>query len=96
MATSSIAQRWRLDGQVAFVTGGGGGIGRAIALGLAEAGADIAIFEIVPERAAETAERVRELGRRALPLPGDAMDMEAIRTAIVETDSHFGRIDISR
>ena len=94
MTGNSLAQRWRLDGQVAFVTGGGGGIGRAIVLGLAEAGADIAIFEIVPERAAETAERVRGLGRKALPLPGDAMDAEAIRTAIAATDAHFGQIDI--
>lgn len=89
-----LSARWRLDGQVAFVTGGGGGIGRAIALSLAEAGADVAIFEIVPERAEETAERVRELGREALPLPGDAMDAGAIRAAIAETDTRLGRLDI--
>jgi NAD(P)-dependent dehydrogenase (short-subunit alcohol dehydrogenase family) len=89
-----LAERWRLDGQVAFVTGGGGGIGRAIALALAEAGADVAIFEIVPERAEETAERVRELGRQALPLPGDAMDSDAVRAAVAATDAAFGRLDI--
>ena len=86
--------RGRLDGQVAFVTAGGGGIGRAIALGLAEAGADVAVFEIVPERAKETAARIRELGREALAIPGDAMDAEAIRTAIAATDARFGRLDI--
>ena len=89
-----MTERWRLDGQVALVTGGGGGIGRAIALRLAEAGADIAVFEVVPERAEEVAARVRELGRRALALPGDAMDAEAIRAAIARTDAEFGRIDI--
>ncbi len=89
-----MTERWRLDGQVAFVTGGGGGIGRAIALRLAEAGADIALFEVVPERAEEVAARVRELGRRTLALPGDAMDAEAIRAAIARTDAEFGRIDI--
>lgn len=87
-------QRGRLDGQVAFVTAGGGGIGRAIALGLAEAGADVAVFEIVPERAEETAARIRELGRQALAIPGDAMDAEAIRAAIAATDAQFGRLDI--
>ena len=87
-------QRGRLDGQVAFVTAGGGGIGRAIALGLAEAGADVAVFEIVPERAEEIAARIRELGRQALAIPGDAMDAEAIRAAIAATDAQFGRLDI--
>ncbi len=87
-------QRGRLDGQVAFVTAGGGGIGRAIALGLAEAGADVAVFEIVPERAEETAARIRELGREALAIPGDAMEAEAIRAAIAATDARFGRLDI--
>lgn len=86
--------RGRLDGQVAFVTAGGGGIGRAIALGLAEAGANVAVFEIVPERAEETAARIRELGRQALAIPGDAMDAEAIRAAIAATDERFGRLDI--
>ena len=58
-----------LTDQVAIVTGGGGGIGRAIALAYAEAGADVVIADIVPERCEETAARVREFGRRALPRP---------------------------
>lgn len=94
MTDSSIAERWRLDGKVALVTGGGGGIGRAIALCLAEAGADVAIFEIIPERAEETAARVRELGRRALALPGDAMDSGAIRAAVAATDERLGGLNI--
>lgn len=89
-----MIERGRLDGQVAFVTGGGGGIGRAIALGLAEAGAAVAVFDIIPERCAETAERIAELGSSALALPGDAMDSEALRSAIAATDARFGRLDI--
>ncbi|GHA05018.1 SDR family NAD(P)-dependent oxidoreductase [Novosphingobium arvoryzae] len=89
-----MTERGRLDGQVAFVTGAGGGIGRAIALGLAAAGADVALFEIIPERAEETAARIAELGRQALVLPGDAMDTEALRSAIAATDAAFGRLDI--
>ncbi len=86
--------RLSLAGQAAFVTGGGGGIGRAIAIRLAEAGADVAVFDIIPERAEEAAERVREAGRQALAIPGDAMDSEAIRAGIAATDARFGRLDI--
>lgn len=89
-----MTERGRLDGQIAFVTGAGGGIGRAIALGLAVAGADVALFEIIPERAEETAARIAELGRQALVLPGDAMDADALRSAIAATDARFGRLDI--
>ena len=89
-----MTDRSRLDGQVAFVTGGGGGIGRAIALRLAEAGAHVAIFEVFAERAEEAAERVRERGVEALALPGDAMDTEALRAAITATEARFGRLDI--
>jgi NAD(P)-dependent dehydrogenase (short-subunit alcohol dehydrogenase family) len=83
-----------LTDQVAVITGGGGGIGRAIALSLASVGADIVIADIVPERCEETAARVRELGRRALGVPTDVLDSNQIRTLIEGADGHFGRIDI--
>ncbi|WP_226019015.1 SDR family NAD(P)-dependent oxidoreductase [Novosphingobium sp. FKTRR1] len=89
-----MTERGRLDGQVAFITGGGGGIGRGIALRLAEAGAAVAVFDIIPERCAETADRIGELGGAALVLPGDAMDTDALRAAIAATDARFGRLDI--
>lgn len=84
----------RLTGQVAVVTGGGAGIGRACALRLAEFGADIVIAEVIPERAEETAERVRALGRRALAVNTDMMDVNAVRQMIARADAEFGRIDI--
>ena len=83
-----------LSGQVAIITGGGGGIGRAIALSLAEAGADIVIADIAPERCAEVADRVRAMGRRALPCPTDVTDTDQIRDTIAAADREFGRIDI--
>lgn len=89
-----MSDRIRLDGQTAFVTGGGGGIGRGIALGLAEAGANVAILDIFPERAEEAAARVREHGAKALALPADVMDTDALRAAIAATDAEFGRLDI--
>ena len=84
----------RLDGQAAFVTGGGGGIWRAIAIRLAQAGADVAIFDIFPERAEEAAARVREQGRQAIPIVGDVMDSAALRSAIDKAAATFGRLDI--
>jgi NAD(P)-dependent dehydrogenase (short-subunit alcohol dehydrogenase family) len=88
MSGPSLADR------VAIVTGGGGGIGRAIALAFAEAGADIVIADIVPERCEEVAVRVRELGRRALPVPTDVTDTAQIAAMVEQADAAFGRIDI--
>ncbi len=84
----------RLDGQVAIVTGGGGGLGRAIALALAERGADIAIVEIIPERADEATARIREMGRTALPVVADVSAAVAVRDMVAAVDARFGRIDI--
>jgi NAD(P)-dependent dehydrogenase (short-subunit alcohol dehydrogenase family) len=83
-----------LTDQVAVVTGGGGGIGRAIALALAAVGADVVIGDIVPERCEETAQRIRELGRRALPVPMDVTDTDQVRGLIERTAGEFGRLDI--
>ncbi len=83
-----------LSGQVAVVTGGGGGIGRAIALGLAQAGVDIVIVEIDPARADEVAASVKGLGRQALPIVLDVMDAVRLREAIVHAGVQMGRIDI--
>src|ERR1700749_1548043 len=83
-----------LTDQVAVVTGGGGGIGRACALRFAEFGADVVIADIIPERCEETAERVRALGRRALPYPTDVMITYQIRAMIAATDKTFGLLDI--
>ena len=83
-----------LKGQCAIVTGGGAGIGRAIALALAGAGADIVIADIVPERSAEVAERVRELGATPLPHPTDMADVEAVRAMVEAASDKFGRVDI--
>ena len=83
-----------LTDQVAVVTGGGGGIGRGIALAMAKAGAHVVIADISPDRCEETAARVRELGRRALPYPTDVMQTDQIRAMIEATKAEFGRLDI--
>lgn len=83
-----------LTGQVAFVTGGGGGIGRAIALCMADMGADIAIVEAVPERCEQVREMVEARGRRALCIPGNVMDVDALQDAVARAADTFGRLDV--
>ena len=85
---------FHLTDQVAIVTGGGGGLGRAIALALASVGADIAIADMVPERCEETVKRIGELGRRALPIPVDVRETDQVRAMVDKTAEHFDRIDI--
>jgi 2-hydroxycyclohexanecarboxyl-CoA dehydrogenase len=88
------AERADLDGQAAIVTGGGQGIGRGIALALAEAGADVAIFDLDAGIAGETAGAVRKQGRRALALEVDVTDMARVERATGEVVSAFGRLDV--
>jgi NAD(P)-dependent dehydrogenase (short-subunit alcohol dehydrogenase family) len=83
-----------LTDQVAVVIGGGGGIGRAIALKLAAVGADVVIGDIVPERCEETVARILELGRAAQGVPTDVTDTNQIRALIDGASARFGRIDI--
>ena len=84
----------RLDGQVAIVTGGGGGIGRAIALALAERGADVAVVDIVPERTEEVTARLQDMGRTGFPQVTDMADAAAVGEMVAAVDGRFGRIDI--
>ena len=83
-----------LTDQVAIVTGGGGGIGRGIALGLADVGADVVIADIEPTRCEEAAEQVRARGRKALAVVTDVMDTDQIRAMVAKADETFGRVDI--
>ena len=70
-------QLFSLQGQVAFVTGAGSGIGQAIAVGLAEAGADVACFDLPGSPGiASTVERIQALGRRALALSGTVTERQ--------------------
>ncbi|MEM7019053.1 MAG: SDR family oxidoreductase [Pseudomonadota bacterium] len=75
----AILERFRLDGQVAVVTGGGRGIGEGLALGLAEAGADVVVAARRTEEVDAVAEKIRALGRRALAVTCDVMEIEQVQ-----------------
>jgi NAD(P)-dependent dehydrogenase (short-subunit alcohol dehydrogenase family) len=90
----STLDKFRLDGHVAVVTGGGRGIGRAIALGLAEAGADVVLAARRTDEINAVAEEVKALGRRGLGVTTDMMDMDAIENLAEETVKQMGKLSI--
>jgi len=83
-----------LDGLAAVVTGGGGGIGQGIALGFARFGADVAVLDVVPERAERTATLITDMGRDALGIVADVMDADQVRAGIERAAAKFGRLDV--
>ena len=83
-----------LEGKVALVTGASSGIGEAIALSLAQAGATVAVSARRAERLAGLVERIEAAGAKGLALPGDmTVEADAIK-AVEDTVAAFGRIDI--
>lgn len=84
-----------LNGQVAVVTGGSRGIGRAIAVTLAKAGADVVIFYAGNQTAAEeTVSLIHETGQKGLAMKVDVSDAEQVNSSIKEVLQSFGKIDI--
>lgn len=86
--------RFDLTGQVALVTAAARGLGRAISLALADAGADIALGLRDVMSGGELAEQIRAMGRQVLPLQMDMTCMEQIFRAVDDVAAHFGKIDI--
>ena len=83
-----------LSGRVALVTGAAQGMGRAMALALAEAGADLLIADINSEGVNATATSIGKLGRRAHAVTCDVTSIEQIRAMFGELDREFGRLDV--
>jgi 2-deoxy-D-gluconate 3-dehydrogenase len=90
----SVLDKLRLDGKVAIMTGAGRGLGREMALALAEAGADIVAAARTPAQLDETAAFVRAQGRRCLVIPTDVTDSTGVNTMVDATIAECGRIDI--
>jgi 2-deoxy-D-gluconate 3-dehydrogenase len=83
-----------LTDKIALVTGASRGIGRAIALGFAEAGADVAVAARTEGDLETLAKEIDAIGRKALVLPTDVRDRAAIQEMFDKTVEHFGRLDI--
>jgi NAD(P)-dependent dehydrogenase (short-subunit alcohol dehydrogenase family) len=86
--------RFDLTGRVAVVTGGGTGIGRGTALLLADRGADVVLAGRRPEPLESTADEIRAIGRRALPVPCDVTSAEACQRLVDATIAELDRVDI--
>ncbi|MEA2693742.1 MAG: hypothetical protein QOJ16_3129, partial [Acidobacteriota bacterium] len=84
----------KLKDRVAFVTGGGSGIGEATARLLAKEGARVAILDRSEEKLAETIDRIRREGGEAIAVQGDISRYESVEKAIGEAAGKWGRLDI--
>lgn len=89
-----ILDNFAVTDKVAIVTGGGQGIGRSIAIALAEAGADVVIASRTVTDLEEVAARVEETGRRAHAVRVDVMETDQLEHLVAETLRVFGRLDI--
>ena len=83
-----------LSGKVAIVTGAGQGIGRAIALRLAEAGADIALVDVNSDSIAGVGSEVKKLGRKALSIQADVSKFDQVQSVVQQTLEVLDQIDI--
>lgn len=84
----------RLDGKIALVTGGGRGLGRAIALAFADAGADVAIASRTSADIQSVAQEVRAKNRRAIAVEVDVSNSASVVSMVEQTLNQFGRVDI--
>lgn len=89
-----ILDKFKLDGKVAFVTGSSSGLGAAMAIGLAEAGATVVCHASKPGGAQETVEKIAQAGRQTAEVAGDLADRETPARLIAEIVEKFGRIDV--
>ena len=90
----SILDLFRVDGKVALVTGAGRGIGRASAIALAEAGADVVVSARTPEQIEAVADEIRALGRRAETVPFDVMELERMGELVAVATERLGGLDL--
>lgn len=90
----TLNSKFRVDEKVAIVTGSGGGVGKGIALSLAQAGAHVVVAELNESNGEATAREIRALGRKSLPVVVDVTKSEQISRLVDATTKEFGQIDI--
>ena len=91
----TILDRFSLEGRVAVVTGAGRGIGAGCAVALAEAGADVLLSSRTEGQLQDVAERIEGLGRRAVVVPADLSDLDAVAALATRAYDELGRLDVS-
>ena len=85
-----------LKDEIAFVTGAGSGIGQGIAIGLAETGADVALFDLGPGQGLDaTAKTIAERGLRSVRIAGDVSDAEALASAVKTAEETLGALTLA-
>lgn len=89
-----IKRLFELSGKVAIVTGGAGGFGRAVSIGLAAHGADVVVTSRTLSSLEETASEIRKLGKKALPISCDVIDPKSVDQMVNRTLNDFGKINI--
>jgi NAD(P)-dependent dehydrogenase (short-subunit alcohol dehydrogenase family) len=87
-------QKFLLNGQAALITGAASGLGVSFAEAMAQAGANVVLVDIDAAGLANTAERMRGFGVRALAVVADVSDEQAVTKAFAQADAEFGRLDI--
>ena len=90
----TVLDLFSLRGKVACVTGAGQGLGEAMALALAEAGADVVLADLNPLKAGEVARRIEGMGRQALVAQTDVSDPDQVYTLAQQAAARFGHVDI--
>jgi gluconate 5-dehydrogenase len=94
MTTDDLKNMFDLSGKVAVVTGGSGGAGKAISIGLALWGADVVCTSRTMETLEDTAAKVKEIGSKVLPVSCDVTDADSVSAMMKQTIDTFGKVDI--
>ena len=94
MITGNLKKIFSLEGKTALVTGGGQGLGGAIAEGFAQFGADVSVVDINPITAGEVSETIRDMGRKSISIECDVSNEEQVKRSVSRTIQSLGKIDI--
>lgn len=92
---TTVNTQWNFSGKVAFITGAGSGIGRAVALAFAQAGANLVVIGRTEASLQETTQQIEALGGEALAIRCDVTRAEEVKAALDQTVTRFGRLDFA-